>query len=113
MTTARPWTDADVGRGMQKRAASLAMERARREREAREELARRRKFTPPHVDVMVEAFTRDRHAWELAMEEATRGNLGGQEEADYRREHPAPALGDYMRDQHRYVVEARRRWPAA
>jgi hypothetical protein len=34
--------------------------------------------------------------WWQRREETTRGNLGGDEEADYRREHPCPLLKEFM-----------------
>lgn len=66
---------------------------------------RRRLFTPPHVYRMVSAYWIDRQGWETQAEAACRGHMGGLEEAEYRSEHPPPALRDYMQLQDTFVQE--------
>lgn len=57
---------------------------------------RRKRKIPAHLVELHDAYMLTRHAWELQLEAACRGHLGGEEEAEFRATHPAPTWRAFL-----------------
>lgn len=56
----------------------------------------KRRRAPWHVREAQRAYLLDRISWEMRLEVACNGHLGGDEERDFRRENPPPTFKPYL-----------------